>query len=94
MERIYIGYYEQERRDFLRRHGEYREWTTLQDGVRRCVFSFADGAQWFEVETEEEEYAEVKPRGMDSACLARVTLRKIEFWTTENSFSRLAIYPA
>lgn len=81
--------YEQEYLDFCKKHGGFREQSTLIDNITHKIISFEDGSTWYEVSSFElctPEAALAKKIFVDPE--GRISVYKTEYWTSIDSKSR------
>ena len=80
--------YQNEKNDFLKKHGEYAENTRIVNGVSFMRYTFEDGCWWEESLRKETCVCEFEIN--KASCKATVELAKVEFYSTECVDSKFA----
>lgn len=73
-------------REFVSKHGEYKEIATLEGTTQRKMLLFTDGSTWYECSRKVFETAHGTVKGIDVAFT--VELFETEWWSDDNAASK------
>ena len=86
-----MQYYEEQKRNFVLKHGNFREETSLEHNIIHKTLCFEDGSAWFEVYGKKEEIVNVEVKGVK--LRTKADLFRLEFWSTDDGKSKF-VYEA